>query len=153
MEIQSKLLGEQEIDPDSIITFPLGIPGFEDQTRFKLFHQEGGEIVYWLQAVDDGDITIPVSSPLLFNINYDFTLTDEEEQLLRVTNSQQLIILIVMHKDMGQGDSGRPVIKGSIKSPLLINIEKRLGYQKVLSSVEQSITLIEKRNEIHLLEV
>ena len=30
---------EQEIDADSIITFPQGIPGFFDCTRFKVFHE------------------------------------------------------------------------------------------------------------------
>ncbi|WP_347988101.1 flagellar assembly protein FliW [Methylomonas sp. AM2-LC] len=153
MEIQSKLLGKQEIDPNTIISFPLGIPGFEDQTRFKLFHQEGSEIVFWLQAVDNADLTFSVSNPLLFNINYSFTLTDEEEKLLQITNSEELIILIVLHKDEESSEIGQPIIKGSIKSPLLINIEKRVGYQKVLAVVEQSITLIEKKSEIQLTEV
>jgi flagellar assembly factor FliW len=153
MEIQSKLLGKQDIDPNTIISFPLGIPGFEDQTRFKLFHQVDSEIVFWLQAVDNADLTLSVANPLLFNINYNFTLTDEEEKLLQITNSEELIILIVLHKDDEGSDIGKPIIKGSIKSPLLINIEKRVGYQKVLAVVEQSITLIEKKSEIHLTEV
>ena len=153
MEIQSKLLGNQQVNPETIITFPHGIPGFEDQTRFKLFHQEGSEIVFWLQAVDRPDLTFSVANPLLFGINYNFVLTDEEEKLLQATSSDDLIILIVLHKDAEQNELGKPVIKGSIKSPLLINRDKRVGYQKVLSVVEQSITLIEKINEIHLKEV
>ncbi len=36
MEIKSSFLGEQSIDSNTIITFPNGILGFEDQTRFKL---------------------------------------------------------------------------------------------------------------------
>jgi flagellar assembly factor FliW len=153
MEILSKLLGEQNIDPDTIITFPQGIPGFEDQTRFKLFHQEGSEIVHWLQAVDKADLTLSVSHPQLFNINYSFVLTDAEEKLLQAANSNELIILIVLHKDNEHNPSGEPVIKGSIKSPILINSEKRIGYQKVLAEIEQSITLIEKQNQINLAEV
>lgn len=153
MEIQSKLLGDQQIDPTTIITFPHGIPGFENQTRFKFFHQEGSEIVFWLQAVDNADVTFSVSNPLYFSINYNFTLTDEEETLLQISNDDNLIILIILHKDNEEDDTGKPVIKGSIKSPLLINIEKRIGYQKVLTTVEQSITLVEKSNEIDLTEI
>lgn len=151
MDIQSKLLGNQSVNPDSIITFPRGLPGFEDQTRFKLFHQEGSEIVYWLQAVDSEDLTFSVAHPAHFNINYSFMLTDEEEQLLQLENVDDLLILILLHKE-DEGDVGKPTIKGSIKSPLVINSEKRIGLQKVLINIEQSITLTEKISEIAVSE-
>lgn len=151
MEIQSKLLGNQEVNPDTIITFPRGLPGFEDQKRFKLFHQDGSEIVYWLQSVDDEGLLFSVAHPLNFNINYSFVLTDEEEALLQVTNSEELLILIVLHKD-DEGGTGKPTIKGSIKSPLVINTEKRIGLQKILVTIEQSITLTEKVSEIDVAE-
>ena len=70
MEIKSKLLGEQAVDPDTIITFPHGIPGFESDTRFKFFHQEGSNIVFWLQSVDNEEVLFSVAHPTHFNINY-----------------------------------------------------------------------------------
>ena len=152
MEIKSKLLGEQQIDPDSIITFPNGIPGFENQKRFKLFHQEGSDIVYWLQAVDDEELTFSVTHPSHFNINYSFFLSDEEEALLDLDSSEDLLILILLHKDENNMADGKPTIKGSIKSPLLINSSKRIGLQKIMAEVEQSITLTEKHSEIELSE-
>ena len=151
MEIQSKLLGNQQINPDTIITFPKGIPGFEDQIHFKLFHQEGSEIVYWLQSLDNVDLYFSVAHPLHFNINYNFTLTDEEQALLQADSDANLLILILLHKDNEQVD-GKPTIKGSIKAPLLINTEKRIGYQKVLTVIEQSITLTERNSQIEVSE-
>ncbi len=151
MEIQSKLLGNQQVNPDTILTFPRGIPGFEDQTRFKLFHQEGSAIVYWLQAVDNEELTLSVAHPAHFNINYNFVLSDEEEQLLQLKSAEDLLILIVLHKEDGSV-TDKPTIKGSIKSPLVINIDKRIGFQKVLVAIEQSITLTEKNSEIDVSE-
>lgn len=151
MEIQSKLLGNQQVNPDTIITFPHGLPGFEDQTRFNLFHQEGSEIIFWLQAVDNEDLTFSVAHPAHFNINYNFVLTDEEEQLLQLQNVDDLLILILLHKD-DKLDPAKPTIKGSIKSPLLINTEKRIGFQKLLITIEQSITLTEKNSQIDVSE-
>lgn len=151
MEIQSKLLGNQEVNSDTIITFPRGLPGFEDQTRFKLFHQEGSEIVYWLQSVDDQELVLSVAHPAHFNINYSFVLTDDDEKLLQATNSDELLILIVLHKS-DELEGGKPTIKGSIKSPLVINTEKRIGLQKVLVTIEQSITLTERISEIDVSE-
>ncbi len=149
MKIKSKFLGEQQIDPDTIITFPNGIPGFEEQKRFKLFHQEGSDIVFWLQSLDDEDLTFSVAQPGHFNISYSFPLSEQEKTLLALENSEDLLILVMLHKDDNQG---RPVIKGSIKSPLLINAGKRIGLQKILHDVEQSITLTEKSSEIELSE-
>ncbi len=152
MEIKSKLLGEQQVDPDTIITFPRGIPGFEKQTRFKLFHQEDNDIVYWLQSIDDDELTFSVTPPSTFNINYNFALTDEEEKLLGIENSTDILILILLHKDDDNTPAKRPTIKGSIKSPLIINSNKRIGLQKIFIEIEQSIILTEKNSEIDVTE-
>lgn len=152
MKIKSSLLGEQVIDPNSIINFPNGIPGFEDQTRFKLFHQEDNPIIFWLQSLDDELLTFSVASPALFNINYNLTLSDEEEQTLALDNAEDIVVLILLHKDEDSQSPQQPTIKGSIKAPLIINSAKRIGLQKVLSNVEQSITLVETGNEIDVSE-
>lgn len=152
MEIQSKLLGNQSVDPDTILTFPRGLPGFEDQTRFKLFHQEGSEIVFWLQSLDNDELTFSVSHPANFHINYNFVLTDDEEQLLQLQADDQPLILILLHRDNEQSEGSKPTIKGSIKSPLIINGKTRIGLQKVLVEIEQSITLTEKANQIDVSE-
>lgn len=152
MEIKSKFLGEQQVDPDTLITFPNGIPGFEDHTRFKLFHQEGSDVVYWLQSVDDEELTFSVAHPSHFNLSYNFVLTDEEEKLLGIETSDDILILILLHKDEENVSPGKPTIKGSIKLPLVINSNKRIGLQKVFKEIEQSITLTEKNSEIDVSE-
>ncbi|TRW91312.1 flagellar assembly protein FliW [Candidatus Methylobacter oryzae] len=149
MEIKSNFFGEQSIDPSTIISFPNGIPGFEDQGRFKLFHQEGqNPLIFWLQSLDDESLVFSVALPSAFNINYNFVLSDEEVSTLGIEDATDALILIILHKD----ESEQPTIKGSIKSPLVINSVKRIGLQKVLVQVEQSITLTDVSNEINLSE-
>lgn len=149
MEIKSSFFGNQTIDPNTIISFPNGIPGFEDQTRFKLFHQEGDNaLIFWLQSLDDESLVFSVTQPSVFNINYDFVLNDAEEATLAIEDPADTLLLIILHKD----ESDKPTIKGSIKSPLVINSAKRIGLQKVLVQVEQSITLTDVSNEINVFE-
>ena len=150
MKIKSKFLGEQHVDPNTVISFPNGIPGFENQKRFKLFHQEGSDIVFWLQSLDDEELTFSVTQPCHFNINYSFPLSDEEESLLALDNDDDLVILVILHQDKNEG---RPMVKGSVKSPLLINAGKRIGLQKNLLNAEQSIILTNKNSEIELSEI
>lgn len=151
MEIKSRFFGDQTIDPSTIISFPNGIPGFEDQTRFKLFHQEGNPVIFWLQSLDDDSLVFSVAQPSIFNINYSFTLTDAEEATLGIENPADILILIILHKDE-DNQNQKPTIKGSINFPLIINSAKRIGLQKVLARVEQSITLTETSNEIDVSE-
>lgn len=150
MEIKSSFLGEQSIDPSTIISFPNGIPGFEDQTRFKLFHQEGKENpqVFWLQSVDKESLTLSVAQPSIFNINYVFVLSDAEEALLEIEDPDDLLILVILLKDA----SGQLTVEDSIRYPLVINCAKRIGLQKGLAQVSQSITLTETSNEINVSE-
>lgn len=152
MEIQSKLFGHQVVDSDTIITFPNGIPGFEHNREYKLFHQQGNHTIYWLQAVDDEDLAFSVSYPSYFNINYQFTLTAEEETTLALENIEDLIFLIMLHQDANNPTAQRPTVKGSIKSPLIINAKTRKGIQKQLHNVEQSIVLTESNSEIDMVE-
>ncbi len=150
MDIKSKLLGTQSVDPDTIITFPHGLPGFESDTRFKFFHQEGSDIVYWLQSLDNDEVLFSVAHPAQFNINYNFTLTDAEETLLKLDNVDDLIIMMLLHKS--DDESAQPTIKGSIQAPIVINGKARIAIQKLLPEVVQSITLTETSNEIDVSE-
>lgn len=153
MEIKSRSLAEQQLTSNTIINFPNGIPGFEDQTRFQLFHQQDSEIVYSLQSMIDDDLAFPVALPSHFSINYNFTLTNEEESILETQSADDVLILLILHKDDSPDNSSHPTIKGSIQSPLIINSQKRIGIQKLLTSIEQSVTLMQENNEIELSEV
>jgi len=152
MEIESRSFASQQVAADSIISFPQGIPGFENETQFQLFQQEGSEIVFLLQSLIDEDVAFSVAQPTNFNINYHFVLTNEEEATLEIDSTNDLLILLILHRSDDMEKNAFPTIKGSIKSPLLINTKKRLGIQKSLAEIEQSITLTEKNSEIDVSE-
>jgi flagellar assembly factor FliW len=152
MKIKSKSLGEMHINPDTIINFPDGIPGFEDQTRFQLFQQTDSNIVYELHSLINKELIFSVAHPSDFNINYQFILTEEDENILKLDSTDDLLVLLLLHRDENPQSPPQPTIKGSIKSPLLINTVKRIGIQKLLQAVEQSITLTEQNNEIEVSE-
>ncbi len=151
MEIKTRFFGNQSIDPDSIITFPEGIPGFEELKRYKLFHQEGSEKIYWLQSVDDESLSFSVTQPGYFKTNYRFVLTDDEQATLKADDAANLTFLILLHQEESSSDQ-QPTVKGSINSPLVINAKSRIGIQKNLRNAEQSIILSEENNQIDVSE-
>lgn len=140
MKINSTRFGTHEIDPESILTFPQGIPGFENCTRFKLFHEDKAQpVVHWLQSIDDPNVSFSVVDPAKFGLNYEITLTDEEVKQLSVENTGDIAVMLIAYKPQA-GTAGANV-SANINGPILLNIRARLGMQKVLVGLEADVTL------------
>jgi flagellar assembly factor FliW len=140
MKINSTRFGTHEIDPESILTFPQGIPGFENCTRFKLFHEDKAQpVVHWLQSIDDPNVSFSVVDPAKFGLNYEITLSDEEVKQLSVENTGDIAVMLIAYKPQA-GTAGANV-SANINGPILLNTRMRLGMQKVLVGLEADVTL------------
>jgi flagellar assembly factor FliW len=142
MKFHSTQFGEQEVDPESILTFPNGIPGFEGSTRYKLFHddQEPHTVIHWMQSIDEPDVAFALVDPAVFGLNYEFVLSDEEEQLLQMDNVDDLAILLIAYKPQPDAAS-KANINANISAPIVLNMRTRMGLQKILAGLEADITL------------
>ncbi|WP_137939683.1 flagellar assembly protein FliW [Chitinivorax sp. B] len=124
MHLQSTRFGEIEIDPESVITFPEPLPGFEQSHRYKLFHEDKqNPIVLWLQSVDEPDVVFSLIDPATLGLHYEIMLSDEECVRLGVSNPSSVVVLLMVAKD---GDRLDP----KPYAPILINVESRIGMQK-----------------------
>ena len=144
MKINSTVFGTQEINPEEVLTFPQGIPGFENCTRFKLFHEEKETpVVHWLQSVEQPDVTFSVIDPARFGLNYEITLSDEEAAMLQAENAGDIAVLLIAYKPQTDAVPGAS-INANINGPIVLNIHTRIGMQKVLVGLEAGITLKNK---------
>lgn len=126
------------IDPQSIITFPNGISPFDHCTRYKLFHEEGKTSIFWLQSLDDADLLFSVTDPDLLKLSYEVTLTDEEQRLLQVATGDELLLAVIVYRD--EGTATEP-LKVNTRAPIVLNLSKRLGLQKLLQEFETSVSI------------
>ena len=94
MHIQTTVFGELEINEDKIITFPEGIPGFENLTRFVMIILDQTKPFLWLQSVDE-DVSIPVISPFEFDADYAPSIDDGQFSHLELGNEEDLLVLVV----------------------------------------------------------
>jgi flagellar assembly factor FliW len=129
---------EVEIDPSSLITFPKGIPPFDTCTRFKLFHEEGKPSVFWLQSLDDTNLLFTVTDPALVHLSYEVTLNDEEQALLQAAPDDQLVLAVIVYKEVGDTADA---VKVNTRAPIVLNPSKRLGMQKMLQEFETSVSI------------
>ncbi|OOZ39664.1 hypothetical protein BOW53_10645 [Solemya pervernicosa gill symbiont] len=144
MEINSTRFGVQEISSDTVIEMPNGMVGFEGLHKFKLFHNEESESpnLFWLQSIDDADISFAVTDPELFNVAFEFTLSDEESELLQLGELNDLSVMLLVYRgdeSMGellpQPKVGAPSVRASLTGPILINTAKCIGLQKVFPRI------------------
>jgi len=143
MKIESTSLGTQLDDSEAHIVFPRGIPGFEQDRRFQLFQQHAGDVVGYLQSVDDPDITFSVFAPESLNIFYEFILSDEEQALLKLERAEDAVLLLMAYRQTTEEniEAQGSRVNASFMAPLVINIESRLGLQKLLYRAERRITI------------
>ncbi|WP_417581849.1 flagellar assembly protein FliW [Nitrincola sp.] len=147
MQINTALFGTQEINDDDLITFPQGIPGFEKNTQFKVFHEEGKPTVHWLQSVDDAELFFSVMEPQLLNLGYEFSLTPEQSALIELQQQDELAVVLILSKSGSQDTAETETvpsdasIRANLTGPVVINVRSRKAVQVSLPRVER-VTLI-----------
>ncbi len=141
MKVNSVFFGEQEIDPETIITFPQGIPGFEQYKEYKLFNTDEDPTVYLMQPIDAPDVIFSVALPESFNFAYQFTISDEDAALLQANAPEEISILLLLARNGEEADTSEKAIRANLHGPILLNAGTRLAMQKVLPKTEQ-VTLI-----------
>ena len=137
MKIDIERLGLKNvaIDPETLFSFPQGIAGFEDCKRFKIFHEEGKPTVFWLQSVDDAEVTFPIVAPETLDIEYQIELSDADCELIEVKSLEDVVVVVIVYRDEAQG--GR--IAANARSPVILNLNNRKGMQKVLQNVHPTL--------------
>jgi flagellar assembly factor FliW len=139
MQFKLQRLGAQEvsIDPQSIITFPQGIQPFESQ-RYKLFHEEGKASVFWLQSLDDPELLFSLTDPDMLSLSYEVSLSDEEQKLLQISSGDELILAVILYKDV---EAASRSLQVNTRAPIILNVTRRLGLQKLLQEFETAVSI------------
>lgn len=127
------------IATDSIIHFPVGIPGFESHHRFKLFHEEGRPTVFWLQSLDDHDVSFSLTDPALLKVSYEVNLDAAEQDALQVSPEDELQLAVLLSHAPNVSIGDKAAVFAHTHDPIIINMNKRLAIQKAIQNVGLTI--------------
>ena len=129
MKMITRDFGEQEVDENGIITFPEGIIGFEGAKRYALLSPLGeGVFPMWLQSVDGKEPCFVVYDPMEIYPDYQFQISDEEQQLLRIDESSPYRCLAVA---IVPDDFKKTTI--NLRCPIVVNTKDRIAAQIILT--------------------
>ena len=137
MKIDIERLGLKNVpvDPETLFTFPEGIAGFEDCKRFKLFHEEGQNTVFWLQSVDDSGVMFPIVAPEAIDVEYQIELSDADCALISLQNVEDAVVVVIVYRDEAQNGK----IAANTRSPVILNLKSQKGMQKILQEVHPTL--------------
>lgn len=126
MEVFQSQFGPIEVDPETIIHFPAGLPGFDDCKNYKLLHEEKpNPSVFWLQSLDDAEVAFSIVGAERLGFNYVLTLNDAECASIDLQDTNDAMLFLILSRPNNEG------IRANTLAPLVINLQARKGLQKI----------------------
>jgi len=127
MKINTLFFGELEVEEQEVITFPQGIPGFEEWTRYVLIHPEESAPFSYIQSLEEAGLSFLVGNPFSFFEEYDFTLTEVVQLELQIESPDDVAVwsVITVNEDC-------TAMTVNLLAPIVMNTRVRLGKQIIL---------------------
>ena len=126
MDIETTRFGRLAVEDERVITFPNGLLGFPDHTRFALIQTGEENYFFWLQSVDEPNLAFVVTDPGIFFKDYHAPVRDETRQDLQLVDDAALQCFVICNK---VGDW----LTGNLLGPIMVNAQNRLAQQVVLT--------------------
>ncbi len=126
MDIETTRFGRLAVEDERIITFPNGLLGFPDHTRFALIQTGEENYFFWLQSVDEPNLAFVVTDPTTFFKDYQVPVREETWTDLQLADESYLQCFVICNK---VGDW----LTGNLLGPIVVNAANRLAQQVVLT--------------------
>lgn len=124
IEIDTRL-GRRTIDPEKIVSFPRGLPGFEKEHDFTLLplRQDGPLLI--LQSIHRPEVGLLVADPYSFLPSYPVVIGEAEQKILQLDKSADAAILVTVSIPPGKPEEAMLNLTG----PIVVNYQSRIGLQ------------------------
>lgn len=125
---------EPEADLPELV-FPAGLPGFPDVRRFALVRWGDGDSPFsLLRSLEDPDLAFVLVPPNLFFPNYAPELDDDTAERLRLHDSEDALVLVMVTVGERAADATANLI-----APVVVNRRTREAAQVVLVGSEHDL--------------
>jgi flagellar assembly factor FliW len=128
MKIHTATLGVVEAAPESFLTLPDGLIGFEEHKEFALLELADYRPFRWLQSFSDPGLSFPVLDPIDFVPSYEPALSEADRAGLGLEPGEQPLLYAIATVE----DSGKSVTI-NLRAPLVVHPRRRIARQVVLA--------------------
>jgi len=140
MKIQTTRFGELEIESSKLVTFPFGLPGFENLSSWCILHPEGDIDISWFQSTEDPSVALLTANPDVLFPDYDIEVNERDLAPIGVEikendESGPDIALRVVVTVNGENQN----LTANLRAPILINAATQQGLQLPLLGTDFSV--------------
>ena len=128
MKVQTQFFGAMEVNQENIIRFPSGLLGFANFQNFFLVECSEEPLFMWLQSLDDPKTAFTVLESQFFTKDYHITLYPQDLAELEIDHEKNGKALNILTMESGQGE-----VTINLKAPIILNLQKRIGKQVILT--------------------
>ena len=130
LSVETKYFGAISYEPDAILEFPRGLPGFEDRRQFLALNFDNTRPLIFLQSLEDTRlcfITLPV---LVIDPQYQLRVSNEDREVLELPagwslrmGEDVLCLAVVSLRESGP--------TANLLAPVVVNLRNRKAVQAV----------------------
>jgi flagellar assembly factor FliW len=133
MIVKTSRFGDKEVPDEALLTFPEGVIGFRDATRFVMFECSDDGIFKWLQSCDRPELAFVICEASVLVQNYQILIGEKERQVLKLEKAEDAVVclILVIPEDPMETTA-------NLLGPLVMNTETRLGMQIVVVNPQYS---------------
>ena len=118
-----------EVPPETLLTFPSGLLGFPEWTRYVMLDHDTDAPFKWLHCVEEASLAFVVIDPALFNRNYQVTISEEARCEVEGNETDELSLVVILTIPSADPSA----VTANLRGPLLMNPRTRLCKQLVLT--------------------
>ncbi len=144
MKLETTRFGEVEIPDDRVITFPEGLPGFDDNKLYFLIHSYDNPTVHWLQSASDPDVALLLMDPLTLDPSFSVTPRPEELRPIGAGDDWADSVLTRVIVRSGEHDGQ---LFANFFAPVFFNVDERVAMQLPMVGSKYSVREVWPRPE------
>ncbi|MDM7321548.1 MAG: flagellar assembly protein FliW [Fervidobacterium pennivorans] len=141
MGVYKTRFGELEIKDNEVITFPNGIPGFEELRKFAILNIPETRPIQWLVSLEDENVSFPLIDPWLVLETYEVDLSKQDLDILQVEDPSDIVVWSIVTIPVGKPE----LATVNLKAPVVVNIKKGIGIQVILEKYELKHPIVSEK--------
>jgi flagellar assembly factor FliW len=131
LEVTTRHFGLVSCQDEAVLQFPLGLPAFENATRFVLIEEPATSPVVFLQSLNAPDLCFVLLPIRIVDPNYRLSLCIEDAHVLGLPENAETEIGpdVACFSILSLVDDRPPT--ANLLAPIVLHVPRRLGVQSV----------------------
>jgi flagellar assembly factor FliW len=124
----------KDVDPEVVVRFQKGLPGFEDLTEFVFIAATRAKPFVFMQSIKQDDCCFICVDPFLIMDGYSVTMNQASCKRLGLDDPLQARVFSIVTVD-----EKKETVTANLKSPVLVNFATLQGEQIILEDADWPI--------------